>query len=938
MHKVRCYKIVKNKLNFLRCCSNVAAKKPEYTATINLPKTEFPIKLKANEHPEVERKINENCFKHLYQWQRKNLDGTEFVLHDGPPYANGDLHMGHAVNKILKDIILRGNIINGRKVHYVPGWDCHGLPIELKAMENDKSKSDSLAIRQKARNFALQTLDKQRTEFASWGVTADWADTIYRTLDAPYIQNQMKMFHELYERNLVYRDLKPVYWSPSSKTALAEAELEYNPRYPVQSLLLRLKMVKYPKSIQTTENVYALIWTTTPWSIPSNQAICFHPEIEYCAAKLHDRDGLYIAAKSLIESVPHFDRVVVSFSGDELNECSYNHPINGDNVMSLYPGQHVLGNKGTGLVHIAPAHGHDDFLIALKHKIAPICFVDEEGNYTADAPEFLRSKSVLRDGPDLVLNHVADNVIDSQKTFINYPMDWRTKQPIIMRTSKQWFINTDRIKESALQEVSKVKIYPPSLDEANRNNLTNQLKRRPYWCISRQRVWGTPIPVFYTKDTGTEIVDKDIIDHLCGLLEAEGNMDFWWKKTVTEMIPQHVWTKLNIDPNNVVKGQDILDIWFDSGISWMSVLNPPKIADLYLEGVDQFTGWFQSSLMTSVALREHAPFKSIFAHGFTVDKKGHKMSKSLGNVIHPKDIVTKYGVDTLRWFVAAHSSQHLSIVVSDGTLRNDCDSVQRLRKVLRFMVGCLETERTANDLNFDTTNLYILDKFMLNELFEFNDKVTEAQKSYQFNHVIATALDFVANQLSATYIKLFRDRYYCGSKQQRDDARNVVRSAFYVLSKALWPIMPFTVEECWSYHDKNPFYQFKVDIPAQWKDPKYKQMWKVCLDCKEILRQSAPDQKIWSQNLHIAASMNNIRLLQYMHYTLLEPEQSSELCELLQVQSITLSPNENHEFITMSTKTIENALCPRCRRFALNGGETVCQRCEDVMLENTSVN
>ncbi len=329
-----------------------------------------------------------------------------------------------------------------------------------------------------ARNFALQTLDKQKAEFASWGVTADWNDakSIYRTLDPSYIQNQMRIFCELYERNLVYRDLKPVHWSPSSKTALAEAELEYNPKFEVKTLLLRLVMLKYPTSIQTTENVYALIWTTMPWSMPANQMICFHPDLEYCAVKLLDRDGLYIVAKSVIDKLPNVDQVVVSFSAGELNDCSYYHPIYKDNIMPIHPGHHVQSDKGTGLVHIAPAHGPDDFLLSLKHKISPVrsnqfhsigklftkkkinsfqrCFVDEHGNYTADAPEFLRFKSVFGEGSDLVLNHIAENVISSGKTRINYPIDWRTKQPVIIITSKQWFINTDRIKEAALNEVN----------------------------------------------------------------------------------------------------------------------------------------------------------------------------------------------------------------------------------------------------------------------------------------------------------------------------------------------------------------------------------------------------------------------------------------------------------------------------------------------------
>ncbi|KAJ6638007.1 Isoleucine--tRNA ligase, mitochondrial [Pseudolycoriella hygida] len=936
LEKIRCLKIAKNQLSFLRLSSNVAANVAvKYTDTINLPKTQFPQRLSATKRAEVERKINENCFKNLYQWQRQNLNGEEFSLHDGPPYANGDLHMGHAVNKIFKDIVLRENIINGRKVHYVPGWDCHGLPIELKAMENE-NKSDPLTIRQKARNFALKTLDNQKVEFASWGITADWNNpkTIYRTLDPPYIQNQMKIFYELYERNLIYRDLKPVYWSPSSGTALAEAELEYDPNFKAVTLFVRVKMLKYPKAIETTENVYSLIWTTTPWSIPSNQLICYQPDLEYCAVKLTDKDGLYIIAKSLIGDVPNVDQVAFTFSGSELNDCSYFHPIDVDKVMLMKPGKHVLANKGTGLVHIAPAHGPEDFLLGLEHKIAPISYVDDKGNYTADAPEFLRFKSVLQDGSNLVQKHLAENVVSSSTTSINYPLDWRTKQPIIVRTSKQWFINTDRIKEPALAAIAKVSIYPKTQSEANRNNLLNQLRKRPYWCISRQRVWGTPIPVFYDKDSGKEIVNTDIIDHLCATLEAEGNMDFWWTKSVSQIIPAQIWAKHNIDPDGVVKGEDILDIWFDSGISWMSVLNPPQVADLYLEGVDQFTGWFQSSLMTSVALRGYAPFKSLFSHGFTVDKNGRKMSKSLGNVILPKDITQKYGTDILRWWVAAHGTQHSSIIVSDNLLDNSQKAIQKIRAVLKFLVGSVETERNVNDLNFDTSNLFHVDKYFLNSLVELNEEVTLSYKSHQYNHTTTAVVNFVTNQLSAEYLHTIKDRFYCGTKEQREDVRNVLRSAFYVLSKILWPITPYLVEECWSYHDKNPFYQYKVDIPAHWKDPKCKVLWNVCVHCKELLHQVVPYDNTWTQEINISAPMETLMRLQHLHHELSEPLESSELCEILQVSSITLEPNENRDDVIMSACTIETSLCPRCRRFAIQRYQTLCQRCADVLKEN----
>uniref|UniRef100_W8BNK4 isoleucine--tRNA ligase n=1 Tax=Ceratitis capitata TaxID=7213 RepID=W8BNK4_CERCA len=802
-------------LNFtsVRNFSIKQATKPpiKYTNTINLPKTKFANRVSAAKRLETERHLVESVFSQAYSYQQQHNSEPTFVLHDGPPYANGDLHMGHAVNKILKDITLRNHVTRGQKVHYVPGWDCHGLPIELKAtatkVKEQGVEQDVLCIRHRSRKFALDAIARQKSEFRSWGILGDWLkdEYIYMTMRPDFIINQLEMFMDFYERGLVFRDLKPVYWSPSSRTALAEAELEYDVNFISPSVYIRFRMTNAPSSVKVAPNtnMYSLVWTTTPWTLPSNQAICYNPSMEYNVIKLNNfGDDLYLIGKSLLQNFAETTGIsyehITTLQGIDLTNCTYQHPFLVDHKnLPFFAAAHVQDSKGTGLVHTAPAHGPEDFLVGLEHKLPVICFVNEEGIYSSEAPNFLRGKTALGEGDQLVLENIARDVVHASKLSHSYPIDWRTKQPVIIRASEQWFLNTEQLKDRAIEEISKINVYPRLQADASRRALITQVRKRPYWCISRQRVWGVPIPVFYERKTKKIILNRSLNNHICTLIKKEGNVDFWWSKSIEEILPSSIQQSLNISTADLEKSGDIFDIWFDSGSTWSSVLKNEKVADVYLEGYDQFSGWFQSALLTSIAARNRAPYKSIFVHGFTVDDKGHKMSKSLGNVISPNDIIKKYGADVLRWWAASHGSQNMSITVSEKLMQQAAENVNKLRATLRYLNGVIGN---TTEMRYD--NSTFLNRYILSTLLEYENEIRHLYDACEYNRVVTSIQNFVANQISAIYVHTIKDRLYCGDEKDLRNIQCTLLNCYMVLCSTLWPITPFLVEESWLHYGK----------------------------------------------------------------------------------------------------------------------------------------
>ncbi|XP_054273116.1 isoleucine--tRNA ligase, mitochondrial [Macrosteles quadrilineatus] len=921
--------------------------KTKINSSIILPKTDFPLWLKGNKRTHQDEKIMNECgFNELYNWQRENVKGTEYVLHDGPPYANGLAHMGHAINKILKDITIRNKLLQGHRIHYKPGWDCHGLPIELKAMAGENVANLSpLTIRSKARKFAKEAIRDQKAVFKSWGVMADWEKECYYTFDKSYVKNELQQFLKLYNQGIIFRDFKPVYWSPSSKTALAESELEYKEDHVSTSTHVRVRVTNAPA---TWGEVYALLWTTTPWSLPANQAVAYSPTLEYSLVTIEGLQGHYLVAKVLVDELASTIGKKVSITnkvdGNVLPTLQYDHPVYDGKTLPFLASEHVTASKGTGLVHTAPAHGPDDFKLAVKYNLSITCLVDENGSYTAEAGDELKGKEVLTHGTAKVLNlcKERDVLVHKESFKHSYPYDWRTNLPVILRASKQWFLDTAQVKQQAVECLQTVRVMP----EKGLASLTGYVQNRPFWCISRQRTWGVPIPVLYTSD-GQPLITQELVDHYCNLLESEGD-DFWWSSSVSNLAPAQLLDKLNVSPSDVEKGQDVLDIWLDSGLSWSAALESGQSADLYLEGLDQFNGWFQSSLITSVALRKTPPYKTIFYHGFAVDEKGNKMSKSLGNVVNPQDIVyggknTKkhpiYGLDVLRWWVAAHATQH-TVPVSETTLSDSKASVQRLRMIFKFLLGTLDKLPPHSK----PPSLNLLDSYLLHCLHNLEKQVMEYYNNFQYNRVCLTLMNFVANEVSSLYCHSIKDRLYCDEENsvRRRAAQLVCYHTLNTLTRLVAPILPVLAEEVYSYTPvkvtKQLFHALGPCTQQAWNCPEVVTVISTALSIKEeIVRLTPLNCNSLELAAKIVAPSPTYEILKELQDT--EDSYDSELSEILQVSRVTLSHNsEPAEKSTVEVSLIDLHHCERCRKYTAPAADQLCPRCDRVFAAfNSSV-
>ncbi|KAI4470426.1 soleucyl-trna synthetase [Holotrichia oblita] len=933
--------IIRNHVNKIcnTFCTKSSAEK-SYTHTVLLPKTKLPLRLEGKKLVDRDKLLSSSLqFTELYQWQRNHLEGNEFTLHDGPPYANGVPHMGHAINKILKDVILRHKILQGNKVHYIPGWDCHGLPIELKATTNNKAL-DSVKIRQKARAFASETIVKQKEAFLSWGVTGDW-DNAYATYHPAYIKNQIQQFYKLFQKQLIYRDVKPVYWSPSTRTALAEAELEYNPVHKSKAVTVKVKLNSIPSVINVQEPIYALIWTTTPWTLPSNQVICYNSNLSYSIVKNIKNNELYICATNLISEISSklgSDlRLIQSVDGASLKDVTYVHPIYKNKILCFLPALHVIDLKGTGLVHTAPAHGPDDYLVALENNIDVLNIVNDAGEFTSEAGPDLNGAFVLTDGIEIVLKLLGNDLVHVEDYIHSYPYDWRTKKPVILRASKQWFIDTKSIKQKALELLENVKIMPDTQNAVYRHHFKTQLQKRPYWCISRQRSWGVPLPMFYLKDTDDYIITEDTINTICKFID-KGGCDFWWNLSVKDILKEIPSLKDHLNSDNIIKGEDILDIWFDSGLSWSSVLPDKQVADMYLEGVDQFTGWFQSSLLTSTALRNKAPYKAIYIHGFAVDADGKKMSKSLGNVVNPQDIIlgTKhnkaYGIDSLRWWVVCHENQDSTAKVSTTALQASNDEVQKLRSVLRFAIAALHDYRNVN-INYK--DLKLIDKYMLHLLACYQKEVQKYLENYQYHKLKALVINLLTNSVSALYYNSIKDRLYCDpeNSSNRKSAQYVLSAIFLIVARSIAAIVPHLAEELYAHFslkEADSFFKTtEPNIPQEWYSEDVLKMMNYILDFKKHINKLIGAV---GMDKHIVMFMNKNQFKNLKEYVG-EDSLSMDIADILQVASVEIVEDEgiNTEEYKFNIIKSNRNICPRCRKFLSNNMDTLCYRCNVVV-------
>ena len=718
-----------------------------------------------------------------------NKSGEKFELHDGPPFANGKIHIGHCLNKILKDIILKFNSVQGRSIAYTPGWDCHGLPIEHQVSKKIKTKDiTKLEIRNLCEDFAMNFVNSQRDEFKRLGVISDW-DNPYLTMSPVFESNQIRVFSEMYFKGYIYRGLKPVNWSPSSQTALAEAELEYPENHISKSVYVKFNLQENLKGI---ENVSLLIWTTTPWTLPANKAVSVNKNFTYGIYELENENLIIETSLSKIieDKLGKSLRKVHELMGQDLLSFKYISPISNE-LCPVLEADYVTRENGTGLVHTAPGHGTDDYMTGVKNNINIFSPVDKYGKFTDDVPERFQGLNVLKEGNEEVVNYLSEvNHLLLQEDYNHkYPYDWRTGKPTIFRSTYQWFSSVDKFKLNALDEINKVSWYPTS----SIKRISNMVSQRSDWCISRQRSWGLPIPVFYYKDSNDVFINEETINQICEIFEKEGSSS-WWSRDITDFLPSE-HKKL---ANKLVKGTDTLDVWFDSGTSWKTVLDSKDSlpADLYLEGNDQHRGWFQSSLLTCVAVNSISPYKSVLTHGFVVDSKGQKMSKSKNNVIDPQKIINSSGADILRLWVASedYSSE---IRISDSIIEGIKDKYKKLRNTLRFLLGNISDFDHSNKFDFD--HLEEFDKWILIKLSKMKMKYIESFNNYSFHNGISHVLNFTANDLSSIYLDIQKDILYTFSSKSK--VRLSCQSALFILFKEislmLAPVLSFTAEEAW---------------------------------------------------------------------------------------------------------------------------------------------
>lgn len=766
----------------------------EYKDTLLMPDTAFPMRgnLPANE-PKIQAKWDEMNINQLQLERTK--DRPMFMLHDGPPYANGDIHIGHALNKVLKDFITRHRSMTGYHVPFIPGWDTHGLPIE-QALTNKGVKRKEMSIaefRELCEKYAYEQVDNQRTQFRRLGVRADWENP-YITLQPEFEARQIEVFGKMAEKGYIYKGLKPVYWSPSSESALAEAEIEYQ---DVKSASIYVSFaIKDAKGVVPADAKF-IIWTTTPWTIPANLGISLNPEFTYVVVAVEAKK--FIVAKDLLQSLAETlewasYEVLQEVKGIELDNVVAEHPIYGRDSLVMV-GDHVTAEAGTGCVHTAPGHGEDDYNIGKKYGLPILSPVDNTGCYTEEAPGF--EGIFYNDANKLVTEKLKEvDALEKLSFFTHsYPHDWRTKKPVIFRATPQWFASIDAFRDELLQAVTDT-TFTPAWGETR---LYNMIRDRGDWVISRQRAWGVPIPIFYAEN-GEPIITPETITHVAGLFREHGS-NIWFQKTAKELLPEG-FTHEGSPNGEFTKENDIMDVWFDSGSSHQGVLAERGLqypADLYLEGSDQYRGWFNSSLITSVAISGHAPYKGLLSHGFVLDGEGRKMSKSLGNVVVPEKVMQQYGADILRLWVASVDYTG-DVRISMDMLKQVSEMYRKIRNTFRFLHGNVsdfnsQTDRVAYE------DLREMDRYMFMKLQEVLKTVRAAYDAYDFAAVYHTVNNFVAVELSSFYLDIAKDVVYIEGVDNKD--RRAMQTVMYdtliTLLKVMTPILPHTTDELWSY-------------------------------------------------------------------------------------------------------------------------------------------
>jgi len=913
-----------------------------YKDTVNLPLTKFEMRANA-----TKREVELQEFwqeQQIYEKLSETNLGEIFVLHDGPPYANGLLHIGHALNKTLKDIINKYKLLRGYRVRYVPGWDCHGLPIELQVLKNLSAQErvglSVLDLRQKAREFALKTVQEQSKSFQRYGVWGEW-DNPYLTLTKEYEAAQVEVFGEMFFKGYIYRGLKPVHWSPSSQTALAEAELEYPEGHISKSVYVAFQVTKTEQKKLTPylDDLAATIWTTTPWTLPGNLAIAVNSELTY--AVVEDAKNLsafkyLIVAKDLVTpletTLDTTLNVKLTLLGSELENTIYRHPLYERESKILVGGDYITTDSGTGLVHTAPGHGQEDYQVGQRYGLPILSPVDEKGNLTAEAGVFA-GLNVLKDANEVIINALKDSkALLRQEDYLHkYPYDWRTKKPTIFRATEQWFASVEGFREEALQAIKSVK-WVPSQGE---NRITPMVRERSDWCISRQRSWGLPIPVFYDQETNKPLLTRETIKYIQEIFAQKGS-DAWYSLSVEELLPPEY---IN-NGHQYRKGTDTMDVWFDSGSSWAAVAknraNLKYPVDIYLEGSDQHRGWFQSSLLTSVATNNIAPYKMVLTHGFVQDEHGRKMSKSEGNVVDPNVVIEggknkekdpPYGVDILRlWVSSVDYSGDVSI--GPSILAQIADIYKKIRNTARFLLGNL------NDFDpekhwVDYADLPRLDQYMLERSREIFEEVTSAFESFEFSRVFQEIQNLCTVELSNFYLDIAKDRLYISHKDsaRRRSCQTVLAIILDNLTKSIAPIIPHLAEDIWQ--NLPPFYKTPytsvfesgwITIDQKWKHPELIPSWTYLRELRAEVNRVMEDAR---KDKIIGSSLEAKVLIYYSQ----DDKQYLDSLNGNQVDELRYLFLASQVEIVESKETIQAAIYKSDRVAVLKADGVKCERC-----------
>ena len=906
----------------------------ELKDTLLMPKTKFPMRGNLpNKEPEFLKRWEEmDLYRKVLE---KNAGKPSYVLHDGPPYANGNIHIGHALNKILKDFIVKYKNMNGFVSNYVPGWDTHGLPIEQVLVNNgvDRKSMPATKFRNKCKDYALKQVDKQRTDFKKLGVIGDWENP-YLTLDPKFEAEQIRVFGKMVDKGYIYKGLKPIYWSPSSESALAEAEIEYRD-HTSPSIYVGFELVSEDGIVE--KGTKFVIWTTTPWTLPANLGIAVHPDFEYQEVKVNGEN--YLLAKERVNFLAeqfgweNFE-LGKTVLGKELEYLLCQHPFL-DRTSTVILADYVTLDSGTGLVHTAPGHGVDDFIVGQgKYKLGVLSPVDNQGNLTEEAGQF--AGQFVFDANKNIIAHLAETgaLLKQENITHSYPHDWRSKKPIIFRSTPQWFCSIDAFRSELLDAVDRTKFY----SEWGKPRLYNMIRDRGDWVISRQRVWGVPIPVFYAEN-GEAILDNTLIEHVAKIFEVEGS-NVWFYKDAKELLPEG-YTHPGSPNGEFTKEMDIMDVWFDSGTSHQGCcalrddLTYP--ADLYLEGSDQYRGWFNSSLITSVAISGEAPYKELVSAGFVMDGNGNKMSKSLGNVISPNDVGKQLGAEIIRlWSASVDYTQDVRI--SNDILKQVSETYRKIRNTFRFLLGNLfngSFDNRTDLLSYD--ELEELDKYMVLKFEKVVAKVLDYYENYQFNSITTELINFFNVELSSFYLDYGKDILYIEAEKSHKRL-SMLTVLYTVLSKSvrlLAPILSFTAEEVYDnmpYEDAESVHL--TDFPAKnlIDDAALEAKWDKLLEVRDDVNKALEEsrnEKVIGKSLEAAVEIysNDSEVVELLNSV-------DNLHQLFIVSSVEVKENDGvaYDLATVKVTKAEGHRCERCWNIVEEVNEEgLCPRCASIL-------